>query len=428
MPQEAIENSKLDEADGQPTGAPIGLPIASGSLALFVLALLLIYRLPRLASYAGLDSTWYWVPTARGVRVAIAIVMAVSLIATWLVRRGIRQQRNRAIGVWMITTVGLALCALGLSTWEAYSYITSGLTPAHFRSQVYDSADLEYLHAVRARLKQLDADSSTGFAAVIDDAAQVPDSSVSLVDRIQRDMVTWTEYQVALWESELDRRLADLMLFAYEIQPRADGYTAAESQYRAELVALAQEQKFLPVLCDYCQARLAEMGVAAGTPNTEKSGKTSKSAAQLQRDLTRLARHATDEQRRMVDWATMPAATVRDVTEQMQIAEQRLKQIDNRLAFTEEFLDPLFSGAKPVGLNVRYPWLNLPIQLPDIRKTTRALLLVRWTLLVWVFAGLLVLVWTLIRRGMADSPRVRAAVTFWQVLAIISLFALIVLG
>ncbi len=398
----------------------------SVAFAILVMTLLLIYRVPRIASYAGLGLAWYSVPTARMVRWLVTLLLLGSLGATWLVRVRLRHDQAGSARIWMAMTLGLALVAFGAGVWECRTYVNSGLTLARYRTRVFDSADLNYLRAVRQRLKELDSAANSGLDSLDTGQDVSGGSKPPLAEQLQRHLVTWTEHQVGLWESDLDRRRADLMLFAYEIQPRAGGRAAAETQYRAEQVSIRQELEFLPVLRDYCRARLAELG----QPATAQGGApTGRSVTQLQRELDRFSEDATAEQKRMMRWATAGDATVQTVARQLRMAELRLKELDGRSAFAGEFLDALFSNADLEGLNARYPQLDLPIQLPDIRDTAHTLILVRWILLGWMLAGLFVLAWPPAwRRGGADTRSRLAAITFWQVLASVGVFAFIILG
>ncbi len=401
----------------------IVLPWLSTTIGLFVVTVLLLYRIPRFASYAGIGSTWYAVPIARAVRVLGTLVLAACLACTLAIRRRLRNEQPAGVGAGLAGWLIPARSAVGLGVYEWHVYWMTGLTPRRYQSVVFDHTDLNYLHAVRARLKELGAGTDSELARAKSRSSADGEITAELVDQLQKDMVTWTEQQVALWDSDIKQRWADLMLFGYQIRPRSDGRGPAEAKYRAELSTIQKQRKLLPVLCDYCQARLARMG--KGTV----SAKDLASVDDLESQLRQLAKTATEQERRMVAWATARHAEPGWITTQMNLAQQRCEQIESRLQFDADVLDSLFSESTLQGIDARYPQLRLPIQLPDVRSTARTLMLVRWAMLLWMMIGVGTLGVAVLRWRRARLPHtLLASATFWQILAGVGILVFLLLG
>jgi hypothetical protein len=320
----------------------------------------------------------------------------------------------------------LVLSALVASVWPCLSLARAGIVLWQPRGTLFPAADIYYLHAVKIRLKQLQAELEQRRNASSGDLSDEEENRLVLVGTLQTILVGWTEQEVGRWLDDTEQRRSLLALTAFQIHAGSQSRDSMRQRAAQERAELARRRGWLTVLREHCARRLAQRPppaahatsdaatvdqpapASAGATATESSSANESWARELMRDLEHVGADAWS-------FALTVAHDAADATmaaEYLNQIDASLKQLAARNAFVAEYLEPMWSLPPAPGLNLRYTWLRLPVHFPHARAWAAGwalLTLVQAVLLLLALAAVVSLPW---RRGMhaGDAPVARVLV------------------
>ncbi len=314
---------------------------------------------------------------------AVAVGTAAPCAAAWALTTLLRPCRlrvstRRAAAVAALLLVLLALVA---GAWQCWTLARVGVRFWQPDAALFPAADLEYLHAVKVRLKQLQAELEAQRGALVGEALAQTEDRLALVDTWQAQLVGWTEREVGRWLEDTDPRRSLLALAAFQIHPGSQSCAQMQQRVEQERTELVRRCGWLRILRGHCARRLAQQPprtapAASSAPPADRPGPSDREGAgagagaadqawadQLQREL---------EETGARGWS-FACAVAHDLDDATMAAEY-LNQIDQSLAqgaargaFVTTWLEPMWGVPPAAGLNQRYAWLQLPVQFPQAR-------------------------------------------------------------
>lgn len=373
--------------DMEPEARHRGLGCASilaATLLFLFLICVVVAVLVRIRSSAN-----FWpLPDEVGLAPRAAIVngvlLLVSGIMVWLAGRAAEFGKRRWARGGLFLAIGCGVIVLGIWLRELQSVVRLGMMPWNVRGSIFPHADLDYVHAVKARLKTLYDDREnlrTQHPDRFNDAAK---SELDIVISLQNNLVSWTEQEVGHWLDDTDQRWGAIHLLAYQVFPSTADAADMQELFAVERSVRDQRRQWLIVLRDYCQSRLSQMPSSQSKPGSDpKVGSLGGNQPDSAVEKTSVAIGATNESAKQAtlqklqrlggaDWA-FSKAVLEDPTDAVLVGE-RLNQIQTALAsldarevFLSDGHEPLAKDGTAVGLNRRFPFLRLPVYLPPGR-------------------------------------------------------------
>ncbi|MCU0960733.1 MAG: hypothetical protein MUF48_11565 [Pirellulaceae bacterium] len=401
--------------------------------ALCALAVLLVYALcvgvwMVLRWRAGVAG-WPGVSDTGLSRTAAIVGVAALVLALGFLGRTcrLRPDGGRTMRAGGILAGVLVLVALAACLWQCLTLARAGVVLWQPRATLFPAADIYYLHAVKIRLKQLQAGLERRRNAAAGDLTADEESRLALIGTLQSNLVGWTEQEVGRWLEDTAQRRSLLALTAFQIHagsPSRGGMQQRAAQERAEL---ARRRGWLTVLREHCVRRLAQHQARVG--HAASHAAAADDAAQESADAVAADAVAAHESwaralRRELEqvgadawsFALTVAHDAADATmaaEYLNQIDVSLKQLAARDAFVDEYLEPMWSVPPAPGLNQRYAWLRLPVQFPHARAWAAGFVLltgVQAVLLLLALAWVCALPW---RRGARTGVAPVAGAGVW---------------
>lgn len=358
--------------------------ILAATLLFLFLICVVVAVLVRIRSSAN-----YWPsPDEVGLAPRAAIVNGVLLLASgimvWLAGRAAEFGKRRWARGGLLLALGCGVIVLGIWLRELQSVVRLGMIPWNVRGTIFPHADLDYVHAVKARLKTLYDDREnlrTQHPDRFNDAAK---SELDVVISLQNNLVSWTEQEVGHWLDDTDQRWGAIHLLAYQVFPSTADAADMQELFAAERSVRDQRRLWLIVLRDYCQSRLSKIAPAntktggvgvSGSPDGRQPDPATGGTTPLPGESDEMAvRDAQQKLQRLggADWA-FSKAVLEDPADAVLVGERlnqiqtALNNLDAREVFLNDGNEPLAADGSVVGLNRRFPFLRLPVYLPPGR-------------------------------------------------------------
>ncbi|MGE3777288.1 MAG: cytochrome c oxidase subunit 3, partial [Pirellulaceae bacterium] len=300
-----------------------------------------------------------------------------------------RANKRSLMQLALVVTFVLGLAFLGVKMYEYGSKFSHGIYPSMPRSLLYDKADIYYVAAVRDRLSQIvdgyNADEAKA-TALTNEKATLPADAAERRQTIERELASiqnleerkqqkeiaepllnglarWTE-SFAARSNDPVKRDAAMQILAYQIYP-------LHHHDVEQVVHHFQEEESLD--------------------RQRERGELLEKQAQLQQEvaaLTAPAKPATDGNASAA--SADSAAQAVEKGQALDAVNARLKQLDAR----DKALASVASLAG--GLNEAYPWLRLPIMIPNGNMWASTYFLLTGFHALHVLVGLIVFVCVLL--------------------------------
>ncbi|MHB8970538.1 MAG: c-type cytochrome [Pirellulaceae bacterium] len=341
------------------------------------------------------------------------VALILSSLVLELARRSWRRGKLLSARPALAVVLVLGSIVLALRVEEYRTLHVNGISLWHARSTVFNDADVHYVYAVKARLKQLFTaleDKRTNRPDIFSDADQ---QQLELVMTLQLSLVGWTEQEVGHWLDDTQQRRTVMEVLAYQIHPVADQRETIRDCVEMEKQELNRRRQWLTVLRDFCQRKLAlltprkESRPPSGTASNDDPGAPVDSG-----DDREFVNEVREKLRRLggSEWA-FADAVLQDAADSVMTGE-RLNQInaalanmDARATFVGKFLEPLCNDPLLPGLNRQFPFLRLPVSFPRARTWVASYALLTSLHSLLLLSGLGVVLWRLCRPGMLRSER-----------------------
>ena len=205
------------------------LPLRNGKVCLwlflsteimFFAGLIGTYIVLRFGAPAGSWPTPHDVHVKEWIGAFNTFVLICSSVSIVLALEASKSNKASLAKLWMIVTFVLGSLFLGVKAYEYNSKFAHGIYPAQPHSQVYDRADIYYVAALRARLKDLEKEELS---------AEDKELAAKLLS-----LVRWTELQVAKTNDE-----GAILALSYDIYPlhRYEKYAHGQIESRQKQVA-----------------------------------------------------------------------------------------------------------------------------------------------------------------------------------------------
>lgn len=331
---------------------------------------------------------------------ALALGTAAPCAAAWALTTLLRPCRLRvsAQRAAALAAPLLVLLALVAGAWQCWALVRTGVRFWQPDAALFSAADLEYLHAVKVRLKQLQAELEKQRGALVGEALAQTEDRLALVDTLQAQLVGWTEREVGRWLEDTDQRRSLLALAAFQIHPGSQSRAQIQERVEQERAELIRRCGWLRILREHCARRLAQQPphtapAASPAPPADRSGLSDRegagggAAVVEQAGVSRLQRELEEAGARGWSFACAVAHDLDDATmtaEYLNQIDQSLAQVAARGEFVTTWLEPMWGVPPAAGLNQRYAWLQLPAQFPQARNWAigfRRLMFLQLTLL-----------------------------------------------
>lgn len=307
-----------------------------------------------------------------------AALLLASAVAAWFARRLAVSGRAGSCRAAVVVALMCAGVFLGLRVREYRELYARGLWQRSVAAPIYERADTYYVQAVRFRLDDL-------FRTLDDRRVQKPNEftdedaqKLEVVSHLKKNMVEWTEQEVGHWLDDVQSRSDVMKLVAYQVYPLARMQADVETSVQERRRYLDQQRQWFEVMDDYCARKLELLGELSSDSRTNKTSdaeaEPSSSATDGDSPEDELAALDDELASRLAalglaawDYAKFVREDTTDIAmagERSNQVSARLRAIDARAAFLDQW-EELFSGDVPNGgLNQQYHWLRLPVCLP----------------------------------------------------------------
>jgi hypothetical protein len=358
------------------------LPFRAGALVMVVLvAALWILR------WRSAPGTW---PTRHDAGLSVklaaggATALVFSSLAMSLARRSLSRGKRLATKLCLAAAILLVLLVLALRMHACRALYLDGMSPWNPRTSIFDDADVYYVSAVKARLKQLYGELEDRRANRPNVFSDQDQRRLRQVMTLQNCLVGWTEREVGHWLDDTQLRRGLMEVMAFQIHPTARRRDAVRDRVEVERGDLNRRRQWFAVLRDYCRRQ----------PTADPGQR----ARELSEKLNRLGAG---------QWAYADAV-VHDAGDATMVGE-RLNQInlsvssmDAREAFVREYLDPMWDTPAAPGLNQKFPGLRLPVSFPHARAWAASYALLTLWHSVMLMGGAVTLLWLLGKRDLPE--------------------------
>lgn len=338
-----------------------------------------------------------------------AALLMLSSLTLILAQRLIRSGKPWPVRVCLSGTIVLGAAAIAFRGFDYHVLTLQGMVPWRVRESTFDHADLYYVQAVRAKLKQ-------HFLQLEGKRTDRPDLFTSedqerldLVQLLQTSMVSWTEQEIGHWLDDLEQRRSVMAIMAYQIHPLERDREAVKASVAVERKATSRSREWFSVMQEYCRRKTAliealppperpsslgqaDAGSESGTTKEPVPGMSSTDGEvvppaaddppqpngspgpALQEACERLNQSLRNQLAELgaQEWAYAKAVIADTVDlamtgERSTQIETRLANIDARVNFLAYQVDPVLEGPEERGLNAQHRWLQLPVSFPHAR-------------------------------------------------------------
>jgi hypothetical protein len=387
--------------------------LACGLVGLLLAVVLLSHVVMWVAGHSRLWSVEGLLP-ARWPALAGSLALALSAATAWAAAAARDAGRTGWVRLGLVATLLLAAGYLGGRSYQWSAAYRAGLSLQHASGMVFETPDLYYLRAVRRQLRQHARRLEAQIISQPQTLAAADKRRLELVDRLQSEMVTWTEQQVARWLTEDQQRRAAIALVAYQIQPVESLRAEAEAQSASEQRRLGLAARGLRQMLQR-HAQLQSHAEQEGQQSDASNSVTSQTLSRLAAELLGEAPAALQQ------WIEVALINDQDkpvMGDPMTLIERRVEQIEQRQAFADAFVQPLFAESDPQGLNTTYGWLNLPRCVPGGLNWLYSWLVAISLHCLLVLGGIAALAWPLLGRwDVIGDPRLLTMLRLWTAIA-----------